>query len=182
MLEERGSLVPRRPGGSALAALPLLFASALRLSISGLKLGCPRLTTASGHLVATVASCTPQQFSPGNAPTWDGNAGDLGTFLLQEVLWVLSVAGDFMFNIFSDVFEGIGCLIVGSFNGAITFLQTSWSTAASSLTLFGPAAPLIAILIVGVGAIMLAWLIVWAVREFILGSTKTAEDEEAEIA
>ena len=168
---ERGILVPSRPGGSAFAALPLLFVSAI-------KLGCPRLTSG----IAAISGCTPQQFSPGNSPTWDGNLSDLGSYLLNEIFWIFSTIGDFLLNIFSDVFESIGCLIVGTFNGAATFLQNSWNTASSSLNFLGPVAPLVAILIVGVGGIMLAWLLVWVFREFILGSTKTAEDEEEEIA
>jgi hypothetical protein len=170
MEEERGSLVPRRPSGGAFAALPLLLVSGL------LKLGCPNL------LSNALGGCTPQQFNPGNAPTWDGNLSDLGSFIVAELIWLVSVLGDFVINIFSDVFESIGCLITGSFNGAIGFLQQSWITAQNSLAFAGPFAPVLAIGIVGAAAIGLLWVLVWAVREFVLGTTKTAEDEEEEIA
>jgi hypothetical protein len=134
------------------------------------------------QIAVAAAACTPTQFSPGNSPVWDGQVGDLGTFLLSEVFWVFSVLGDFILNIFGSLFGGIGCLVWSVFTAPGIFLQTSWNIAVGYLAFAGPFAPILAIAIVGLTIVVLVWFVDFLIREFLIGGEETEEAivEEAE--
>jgi hypothetical protein len=131
-------------------------------ALIGLGLGSPfLLRTATLASAATAApACGWTQLSIPATPTWDGVLGDLGTFILNELLFAVQTVGIFILNVLGPIVYGAGCLVASIFTIPETFFQNAFNEANAWLQSWtGPLAPVVAAGVVGLVILILVWFL-----------------------
>lgn len=104
-------------------------------------------------------------------PTYYG--GSLGTFILQLLIWIISVPLIAAANFFISIIGNASAAGENSTSSVIGFIGKTWNNSIQSFASLGVFAPVIASLIWGLSVLILIFFIFKAIQ---LGAHETEED------
>lgn len=99
------------------------------------------------RISSTSRGCTELNFSIPPPPQWDGNLGDVLSFIVQILFWVGTSFLSFIIDLFGALFLSLACLVYAVILSPVTFLLTIIQQSIGSFRQFGPFAPLVGVLV-----------------------------------
>ena len=108
--------------------------------------------------------CLDPSFAIPPPPTWDGNLGDLLSFILQVLFWFGEAILAFLVDVFGALFIGLACLVYAALSAPVMFLYAIFQGSVGSYRQFGPLAPVVGALVFGGVIVILAFFILLVYR------------------